>query len=87
MEINKYIYKSIFRRNICIKDYNEYMTLLLNEHEEDIDNIKSIQVKLFDKFMDEFLKDDIKKRFKNFIAADDENQAFILIKNCFNLNQ
>lgn len=71
METTYYTYKSIFRNNNCIKKYDEYIQLLSSEYEVDIDNVNSVQINLFEQLLDEFLKDDIKKKFKNYIANND----------------
>ena len=86
METTYYTYKSIFRNNNCIKKYDEYIQLLSSEYEVDIDNVNSVQINLFEQLLDEFLKDDIKKKFKNYIANNDEIQAFLLIKKELELN-
>lgn len=86
METNNYTYKSIFRNNKCIKKYDEYIQLLSSEYEVDIDNVNSVQINLFEQLLDEFLKDDVKKKFKNYIANNDELQAFLLIKKELQLN-
>ena len=62
METSNHVYKSIFRNNKCIKKYDEYIQLLSSEYEVDIDNVKSVQINLFEQLFDKFLKDDIKKK-------------------------